>query len=55
MGFIRLSVLPWGIRVLVVKNKDDSMRMCINYRQLNKVTMKKKWQLLRINALFDPF
>ncbi|XP_070004687.1 uncharacterized protein [Nicotiana sylvestris] len=41
-GFIRPSVLPWGALVLFMKKKDGTMRMCINYRQLNKVTIKNK-------------
>jgi hypothetical protein len=39
-GFIRPSILPWGASVLLVKKKDRSMRMCIDYRELNKVTIK---------------
>ncbi|PKI73429.1 hypothetical protein CRG98_006199 [Punica granatum] len=39
-GFIRLSVSPWGAPVLFVKNKDGSLRLCINYRQLNRVTLR---------------
>ena len=39
-GFIRPSVSPWGAPVLFVKNKDGTLRMCIDYRQINKVTVK---------------
>ena len=52
-GFIRPSVSPWGAPVLFVKKKDGSMRMCIDYRQLNKLTIKNKYPLPRINDLFD--
>ncbi|KAA3477533.1 Retrotransposon protein [Gossypium australe] len=52
-GFVRPSFSPWGAPVLFVKKKDGSMRLCIDYRQLNKVTIKNKYPLLRINNLFD--
>ncbi|KAA3465831.1 DNA/RNA polymerases superfamily protein [Gossypium australe] len=52
-GFARQSFSPWGAPVLFVKKKDGSMRMCIDYRQLNKVTIKNKYPLLRIDDLFD--
>ncbi|TYK02180.1 ty3-gypsy retrotransposon protein [Cucumis melo var. makuwa] len=52
-GFIRPSVSPWGAPVLFVKKKDGSMRLCIDYRELNKVTVKNKYPLPRINDLFD--
>ena len=52
-GFIRPSVLPWGVPVLFVKKKDDSLRMCIDYRHLNKVTIKNKYPIPRIDDLFD--
>ncbi|TYK09555.1 RNA-directed DNA polymerase-like protein [Cucumis melo var. makuwa] len=44
-GYIRPSTFPWGALVLFVKKKDESMRLCIAYRQLNKVTIKKKYPL----------
>ncbi|KAA3480029.1 DNA/RNA polymerases superfamily protein [Gossypium australe] len=52
-GFIRPSVSPWGAPVLFVKKKDGSMRMCIDYRQLNKLNIKNKYPLPRIDDLFD--
>ncbi|KAJ9548812.1 hypothetical protein OSB04_021355 [Centaurea solstitialis] len=52
-GFIRPSTSPWGAPVLFVKKKDGSMRMCIDYRELNKVTIKNKYPLPRIDDLFD--
>ncbi|KAG8483113.1 hypothetical protein CXB51_022029 [Gossypium anomalum] len=52
-GFARPSFLPWGAPVLFVKKKDGTMRMCIDYRQLNKVTIKNKYPLPRIDDLFD--
>ena len=52
-GFIRPSFSPWGAPVLFVKKKDGSMRLCIDYRELNKVTIKNKYPLPRINDLFD--
>ncbi|KAL0557219.1 hypothetical protein IC582_005737 [Cucumis melo] len=52
-GFIRSSVSPWGAPVLFVKKKDGLMNLCIDYRELNKVTVKNKYPLPRINDLFD--
>ncbi|XP_028807167.1 uncharacterized protein LOC114761882 [Neltuma alba] len=52
-GFVRPSVSPWGSPVLFVKKKDGSMRLCIDYRQLNKVTIKNKYPLPRIDDLLD--
>ncbi|GKC19097.1 putative reverse transcriptase domain-containing protein [Tanacetum coccineum] len=52
-GFIRLSTLPWGAPVLFVIKKDRSFRMCIDYRELNKLTVNNRYPLLRINDLFD--
>ena len=51
--FIRPSVSPWGAPVLLVKMKDGSMRLCVDYRQLNKVTIKNKYPLSRIDDLMD--
>lgn len=53
-GYIRPSVSPWGAPVLFVKKKDGSMRLCIDYRELNKITIKNKYPLPRIDDLFDP-
>ena len=52
-GFIRPSISPWGAPVLFVKKKDDTWRLCIDYRQLNKVTIRNKYPLPRIDDLFD--
>ncbi|GJW55992.1 putative reverse transcriptase domain-containing protein [Tanacetum coccineum] len=52
-GFIRPSSSPWEAPVLFVKKKDGSFRMCINYRELNKLTVKNRYPLLRIDDLFD--
>ena len=54
-GFIRPSVSPWGAPVLFVKKKDGSMRLCIDYRELNKVTVRNKYPLPQIDDLFDQF
>ena len=51
--FVRPSASPWGAPVLLVKKKDGSMRMCVDYRQLNKVTIKNKYPLPRIDDLID--
>ncbi|KAL8089187.1 hypothetical protein AgCh_038824 [Apium graveolens] len=53
IGFIRPSVSQWGAPVLFVKKKDGSMRLCIDYRELNKVTVKNKYPLPSIDDLFD--
>ena len=52
-GFIRPSASPLGAPVLFVKQKVGIFRMCIDYRQLNKVTIKNKYPLPRIDDLFD--
>nr|GEW99560.1 putative reverse transcriptase domain-containing protein [Tanacetum cinerariifolium] len=52
-GFIRPSSSPWGASVLFVKKKDGSFWMCIDYRKLNKLTVKNRYLLLRIDDLFD--
>nr|GEX43066.1 putative reverse transcriptase domain-containing protein [Tanacetum cinerariifolium] len=52
-GFIRHSSSPWGAPVLFVKKKDGSFRMCIDYRELNKLTVKNRYPLPRIDDLFD--
>nr|GFB72380.1 putative reverse transcriptase domain-containing protein [Tanacetum cinerariifolium] len=52
-GFIRPSSSPWGDSVLFVKKKDGSFRMCIDYQDLNKLTVKNRYPLPRIDDLFD--
>ncbi|GJU51704.1 putative reverse transcriptase domain-containing protein [Tanacetum coccineum] len=52
-GFIRSSTSPWGDPLLFVKKKDGSLRMCIDYRELNKLTVKNRYPLPRIDDLFD--
>ncbi|GJT35903.1 putative reverse transcriptase domain-containing protein [Tanacetum coccineum] len=52
-GFIRPSSSPWGAPVLFVKKKDGSFRMCIDYRELNKLTVKNRYPLPRIDDLLD--
>nr|GEY08950.1 DNA/RNA polymerases superfamily protein [Tanacetum cinerariifolium] len=53
LGFIRPSVSPWGASVLFVKKKDGSMRLCIDYRDRNRVTIRNRYPLPRIDDLFD--
>ena len=52
-GFIKTSTSPWGAPVLFVKKKDGSLHLCIDYRQLNKVTIRNQYPLPRIDDLFD--
>ena len=52
-GFIRPSVSSWGAPVLFVKKKDGSMRLCIDYHELNRITIHSRYPLRRINDLFD--
>ena len=52
-GYIHPSVSPWGAPMLFVKKKDGTLRLCIDYRQLNKLTVKNKYSLPRIDDLFD--
>ena len=52
-GLIHPSVSPWGAPVIFVKKKDCCLRLCIDYRQLNKVTIKNRYPLPRIDDLFD--
>ena len=48
------STSPWGAPVLIAKKKGKTLRLCIDYRQLNKVTIKNRYPLPRIDDLFDP-
>ena len=50
--FFRPSVSPWGAPVLFVKKKDGTLRLCIDYRELNKITIKNEYPLPQINDLF---
>ena len=52
-GFIRPSSSPWGCSALFVKKKDDTLRMCVDYRPLNEVTVKNKYLIPHIDILFD--
>ena len=51
-GFIQPSVFPWSAPILFVKKKDGTLRMCSDYRQINKVTLKNRYPLSRIEDLF---
>ena len=51
--FIRPSTSPWGAQILFAKKKDKTLRLCIDYRQLNRVTIKNRFPLPRIDDLFD--
>ena len=52
-GFVRPNIYLWGALVLIVKKKDGSLQLCIDYKQLNKATIKNKYPLPRIDELFD--
>jgi hypothetical protein len=52
-GFIRPSSSPWGAPVLFVEKKDETQRMCVDYRSLNEVTIKNKYPFPRIEDMFD--
>ena len=53
LGFIRPSSSLWGAPALFAKKKDGSLRLCIDYRKLNRVTVKNKYPMPRIDDLFD--
>jgi hypothetical protein len=53
LGLIRPSVSPWGAPVIFVKKKDGSLRLCIDYRDLNHATVKNRYPMSRIDDLFD--
>jgi membrane protein involved in colicin uptake len=52
-GYTCPSVSPWGVSILFVRKEDGTPRLCIDFRQLNKVTVKNKYPLPRIDDLFD--
>ena len=52
-GFIKPSISPWGTPVLFMKKKDGSIRLCIDYRQLNRITVKNRYPLPRIDDFLD--
>ena len=53
LGLVRPSVSPWGAPVIFVKKKDGSLRLCIDYRDLNRATVKNRYPMPRIDDLFD--
>jgi hypothetical protein len=52
-GFIRTSSSPWGAPILFMEKKDETQRICVDYRSLNEVTIKNKYPLPQIKDLFD--
>ena len=52
-GFFRPSLSPWGAPVLFLRKKDGYLKMCIDYRQLNDITIKNKYTIPRTDGLFD--
>ena len=52
-NYIRPSVSPWGAPIIFIKKKDDTLRLCIDYRQINKMTIKNKYPFPHIDDLFD--
>ena len=52
-NYIRPNVSPWGALVIFVKKKDETLRICIDYHQLNKMTIKKRYPLPHIDDMFD--
>ena len=52
-GFIRPNTSPWGAPILFAKKKDKTLRLCIDYRQLNRVMVKNRYPLPRIDDLFN--
>ena len=52
-GYIQPTVSSWGAPALFVKNKDGTLRLCVEYKKLNKMTIKNKYPLPRIDDLFD--
>jgi hypothetical protein len=53
LGLIRPSISPWGAPVIFVKKKDGSLRLCIDYRDLNHATVKNRYPMPQIDDLFD--
>ena len=51
--YIRPSMSPWGAPIIFIKKKDGTLRLCIDYRQLNKITIKIRYPLPHIDDLFD--